>query len=153
MGSPLQPGRSPYRMRKGATPSVSARPGASGLTRNQERAEMKRQWRHKKAPHAQGFTLIEVLIAMLMFAIPALGLAKLQVGQIQAEAKAKRRTVALTFAQDTIEQVCDGQGCANSSQTQGAITYTLQCDTSNGPDGTQNISVTVSWADPTSQSV
>jgi len=114
---------------------------------------MKRQGRHQKVPHAQGFTLIEVLIAMLIFAIAALGLAKLQVGQIQAGAKAKRRTVALTFAQDTIEKVRDGQGCANSSQTQGSITYSLQCDTSNGPDGTQNISVTVSWADPNSQSV
>jgi type IV pilus assembly protein PilV len=108
---------------------------------------------YRKLHLTRGFTLIEVLIAMVMFAIAVLGLATLQVGQIQANAKAKRRTTALTLAQDTIEKVRDGQGCSNTSQTQGAITYALECSTSSGPDGVQDITVTVNWTDSTNQSV
>ena len=101
----------------------------------------------------RGFTLLEVLVAMVLFSVSFLGFAQLQVGNIQANAKAAQRTFATTFAQETIEQVRNGGACTNATSTQGTITYSLTCIATAGPNNTQNITVTVSWSAPTAQSV
>src|SRR4051812_22989152 len=101
----------------------------------------------------QGFTLLEVMVAMVIFSIASLGIACLQVGTIQANAFAKRRTIALNFAQDKVEKVRSGQACSGSQLTYGALNFSLACVTASGPNNTQNVTVTVSWSDPTLQSV
>ena len=102
----------------------------------------------------QGFTLLELLVSMMLFSVAFLGFASLQAGVIQANAKAARRSFAETFAQETVERIRNGAACANGSVTpQGAITYSLQCVTSAGPDNTQDVTVTVTWWAPTAQSV
>lgn len=108
-----------------------------------------RRWRSS----GRGFTLLEVLVAMVLFAVSFLGFAQLQVGNIQANAKAAQRTFATTVAQETIERIRNGGGCADATFTQGAITYSLACTATAGPNNTQNITVIVSWSAPLAQSV
>lgn len=108
-----------------------------------------RRWRSS----GRGFTLLEVLVSMVLFSVSFLGFAQLQVGNIQANAKAARRTFATTFAQETIERIRNGAACADNTSTQGALTYSLVCATSAGPNNTQDVTVTVTWSDPTTSSV
>ncbi len=100
----------------------------------------------------QGFTLLEALVAMVILSIGVLGLASLQVGMIKANAYAKRRTVATNVAQTQIERVRQGQACTSSQSGSGNI-YSVSCATASGPNSTQDVTVTVSWSDPTQQSV
>jgi len=97
--------------------------------------------------------MLEVLVAMVILSITALGITRLQVGTIQANAYAKRRTIALNFAQDKVEKVRSGQACSAAQITYGSLIFSLVCTTANGPNNTQNVTVTVSWSDPTTQSV
>lgn len=101
----------------------------------------------------RGFTLIELLVAMMLFSISFLGFAQLQVGNIRANLNAAQRTFATTFAQQTIERIRNGAACANASQSQGVVTYSLNCAATAGPNNTQNITVTVTWSGLTTHSV
>ncbi|MGE0823575.1 MAG: prepilin-type N-terminal cleavage/methylation domain-containing protein [Candidatus Binatia bacterium] len=98
---------------------------------------------------SQGFSLIEVLISLTVFAFVISGFANLLVGSLQANGYAKRMTTAATVAQDKLEEIRnDTAACTNSSVTQGEITYTVTCTTAAGPTaGTQEITVTVDWDD------
>lgn len=104
---------------------------------------------------AQGYSLVEVLVAMVLFSIAALGYAGLTVGSIKGVDQAKQRTLATTLAQDKIEEVRNGgvAACTPGSLSQGAVTYTLGCAQAGGPNGSTNITVTVTWTNLTSQSV
>ena len=62
---------------------------------------MKHQLKHNDA----GFTLIEVMIAMLVFTVGVLGLAQLQLAAIQGNANAEGMTEAVVFGSDQIEQM------------------------------------------------
>jgi type IV pilus assembly protein PilV len=101
----------------------------------------------------QGFSLIEVLVAMVLFSVAFLGFANLQVGTIKANGTAARRTFAATFAQQTVERVRNGGACQSTSSVQGSITYSATCTPAAGPNNTQNVTVTVTWSDPTTQTV
>ncbi|MGE0823623.1 MAG: type IV pilus modification protein PilV [Candidatus Binatia bacterium] len=98
----------------------------------------------------QGFSLLEVLVAMVVFSIAALGMASLQVGTIQANAQAKRRTQATNIAQTQIERLRQGQACNQDVVPSG---YALNCQSVAGPDNTNEVTVTVSWVDYSYQSV
>jgi type IV pilus modification protein PilV len=104
---------------------------------------------------AQGFTLIEVLVAMVIFSIASLGLAGLLTGTMRANMAAHHRSFATAFAQDKVEEIrAGGAGaCTGGTASQGSITFSLACGTSGGPNGSTNVTVTVTWANPSSQSV
>ena len=51
----------------------------------------------------KGFTLSEVLVAMVVFSVALLGLARMQVGAIQVNTIASRLTQGTTLAQDRVE--------------------------------------------------
>ena len=53
----------------------------------------------------KGFTLLELMIAMIVLAIGILGLIGLQVAAISGNSSANQMTTALTLAQDEIEQL------------------------------------------------
>src|SRR5690606_1602950 len=56
-------------------------------------------------PHAlRGFSLIEVLIAVIVLSVGLLALASLQINLIRSSADAKSQTVALGLAKETLEQ-------------------------------------------------
>jgi type IV pilus assembly protein PilV len=100
----------------------------------------------------QGFTLLEVLVAMVILSVGAMGLASLQIGMIKANAYAKRRTVATNVAQTQVERVRQGQACVPTQNSLNPY-YAVSCATVAGPNGTQDVTVTVSWSDPTQQYV
>ncbi|WP_041483898.1 type IV pilus modification protein PilV [Thioalkalivibrio paradoxus] len=107
----------------------------------------------------RGFTLIEVLIALLVFAFGLLGLAVLQLGTLQATHSSYQRTVASVFAIDIAERLW--LGVANGQvQTDWLADWQEQrsCGTDDGHvclpdlqvavdrDGDRH-RITVSWAE------
>lgn len=56
-----------------------------------------------RACKASGFTLIEVMIVIVIFSIAILGTMSLQTGAIQGNAKARKSTLAMEYAADTME--------------------------------------------------
>ncbi|MFC1813102.1 prepilin-type N-terminal cleavage/methylation domain-containing protein [Thermodesulfobacteriota bacterium] len=53
----------------------------------------------------KGFTLIEVMIALTIFAVGMLAVATMQISAISVNARAKRLTQRTTYAQDKIEEL------------------------------------------------
>ena len=53
----------------------------------------------------QGFTILEIMIAMAIFAIGILGVAQMQIQAINANAYSRLSTEAVTFAQGQVEQL------------------------------------------------
>jgi len=102
----------------------------------------------------RGFSLIEVLVAMVLFSVAFLGFANLQVGTIRANGTAARRTFAATFAQQAVEKIRNGGACTTIPPAiQGSITYSAACTMVAGPNNTQNVTITVTWSDPATQTV
>lgn len=59
----------------------------------------------KKSQKDQGFTLIEVLIAISIFAVGLLAVATMQISAINVNSKAGQMTTRMTLAQDRIEKL------------------------------------------------
>jgi len=85
--------------------------------------------RHTSISRTGGFSLIEVLVAVLVLAIGLLGLAGLQASGLRYSGDAVLRTQAVTLAQDIIERMrANPEGVKNSpaaSDTYYKITSTL----------------------------
>lgn len=109
-----------------------------------------------------GFTLVEVLIALVVFTIGLLGTAALTVSIIRTNAISKRQSQALVHVQDRLEQVRE-MGYSNAAAADGTEYLdpeTLTWDAANPyvafkretdvvPDtpaaGMTTVTVTVSW--------
>ena len=105
-----------------------------------------------------GFTLLEVMITVVIFAIGLLGLAGLQIVAIKGNSFGQQMSVASTLAQNQLEQL---RRTSYSSLSDGFDTYT---DQANGvtynrawdviPDASHpdwmRVEVTVNWTGPTS---
>ena len=61
--------------------------------------------RQRTCPDNHGFTLIEVLVAMVTFSIGSLGVAALLTTSMKANIMAHHRSFAVAFAQDKVEEV------------------------------------------------
>lgn len=61
--------------------------------------------KRKQNSNGNGFTLIEVLIAMVIFSIGILGVAKMQNSAIIGNAHARKITDAATLGQDIVERI------------------------------------------------
>jgi type IV pilus modification protein PilV len=61
----------------------------------------------KRLNSHQGFTLIEVMVAMAIFTIGILSIYALQITAVNGNASSIRRTQALTWATDRIEKLAD----------------------------------------------
>jgi prepilin-type N-terminal cleavage/methylation domain-containing protein len=102
-----------------------------------------------------GFTLLEVMIAMVILAFALLGLAGLQVVSVQGTSRASHITEATTLAQDQLEQLITmsfGSLADGQSNVAGAtgVAYDVQWDID--PDDLTgatraDVTVTVSWID------
>jgi type IV pilus assembly protein PilV len=76
----------------------------------------------EKLSNAIGFTLIEVLIAIVIISIASLGLASLSVSVIQENSTDKNVTMAISCAQDKMEEI-KKLGYLNVSTAAGTESY------------------------------
>ncbi|WP_282755914.1 type IV pilus modification protein PilV [Desulfuromonas thiophila] len=126
--------------------------------------------RAKPLSDASGFTLIEVLITLVIFAVGILGLALMQLSAIRGNSVANRVTEASNIASDQIEQIFNWNYNDNRLTESTNATYTLtnganqtadghQLDTSGNYDliwnvqenipaaGSKTVDITVIWFD------
>jgi type IV pilus assembly protein PilV len=81
-----------------------------------------------------GFTLIEVLVALVIFAVGLLGIAALHIESLNAGRTALNRTQAVELASDLADRIranrlaCSDTGCAY----EGAGALTASCETTAG---------------------
>ena len=115
----------------------------------------------RKVRSAEGFTLLEVMITVVILAVGLLGLAGLQIVAIKGNSFGQQMSVASTLAQNKLEQLrrisydslSDGSSDDNDHYTDAAngVTYDRQwaavTDVSH-PDWL-TLNVTVTWAGPT----
>lgn len=112
----------------------------------------------KVLKRSKGFSLVEVLIALLILAVSLLALAGLMVTTTRNSSFGGHMTEASTFAQDKLEQlrVSPWAGVATGNDTiQGStgITYTRNWTVTPNADGNQRwVSITLNWTDPTKNS-
>jgi type IV pilus assembly protein PilV len=105
----------------------------------------------------KGFTLLEVMIALVILAVGLLGLASLQIMAIKGNSYGQQLTVASTLAQNQLEQLRRSTGAlANGNDTvtdQNGITYTRQWNVAaNQPQsGMNTVVITISWIGPIGQ--
>ncbi len=119
---------------------------------NKRKARMKNQ---------KGFTLIEVMIAMVILAVGILGLAPLMVLSIYSNTYSQDLTQATAIAQDRIEQLKNAGSlgvCPYADTTNGIdgiYNRTIRADDATSdatvPAGIYRIKVTISWTDKKQQ--
>ena len=103
--------------------------------------------------HDRGFTLIEVLVAMSVFAIGILAIYAMQINAINGNTGARKRTEALSWAANQMEilKTAPFGTLANGQAARGAynLNWTVNdIDLDNdGANDAKVISVNVSWQD------
>jgi len=107
----------------------------------------------KKLRNAEGYTLIEVLIAMAILAVGLLAIATMQISSIRVNTAARKMTERATIAQDKVEELValsyTDAALNSGSHTDGSPPsgYTVSWTVSTGgtlPDNTKLIKVKVS---------
>jgi type IV pilus assembly protein PilV len=102
----------------------------------------------------KGFTLLEVMIALVILAVGLLGLASLQIMAIKSNSYGQQMTVASTMAQNQLEQLRRTTGTLTSGgdsvTDQNGIAYTrIWTVTPNSPQtGASTVVITISWTGP-----
>jgi len=118
---------------------------------------MKRLRLNNRLPDNQnGFTMIEILIAITIFAVGMLAVASMQVSGIHGNATANVLTGASAWAADTLESLLvrpydhidlDPAGNPHSGGTQGRYTITWNVTQDAVMPNTKTIAVNVSYTD------
>lgn len=84
--------------------TLTQKPGAGIKNKERENTMIKEQNKGRKTKE-KGFTLIEVMVAIVIFSFALLGLAALQLGAIKANSTAMGTTEALNVAQTKMEEL------------------------------------------------
>ncbi len=119
-----------------------------------------------------GFSIIEVLVAMTVFALIAAGVATGIVSSLYLAHGSRSREVAISLAQDSIDRARTAANLfsvvdSTSKPTVGGLQYTVQqvarwvptsgsanaCGAGGGPLAYKRVSMTVSWTSGSSQSI
>jgi len=111
-----------------------------------------------------GFTLVEILVAMVVFAIASLGLAVGVASVIRSNQRSYLASVATNLAQDKLEELkakspgnvtfCDSGCDVPELETNGVVfDRTWDSESSSPVTGVKRIDVTVEWSDHTSHKV
>jgi type IV pilus assembly protein PilV len=102
----------------------------------------------------EGFTLIEIMIALVIMSIGLTALAAVQISAIRGNAFSKRMTTAVSIADGKMEQIKNGSYASIISEsatqvTQSNMNFTRQVTvTNNSPlANTKTVNVTVSWSE------
>lgn len=99
----------------------------------------------KKAGNHDGFTIIEVVIAMAIFTIGILAVASLQVVTINGNSSARKITEAVTLAENRLETMLNlpYAGITDGQATEGAYTTSWSVAENVVADNTKFLTVTV----------
>jgi len=103
--------------------------------------------KNRQEKSSQGFTLIEVLIALCIFSIGILAVATMQISAINGNSSARRRTEAVTLAMDRMERIIsqDYAGIvAGGPETQNNYNITWMVMPQ---PGYKEVDLTVVWSD------
>jgi type IV pilus assembly protein PilV len=102
----------------------------------------------------EGFTLIEIMIALVVMSIGLTALAAVQISAIRGNAFSKRMTTAVSIADEKLEQIKSSPYANILSEspiqiTQSSMEFTRQVTvTDNSPlTNTKTINVTVNWSE------
>lgn len=103
-----------------------------------------------------GFSLIEVIVAMVVLSVATLSLANLQIIAIRINSSANKLTQGVTLAEDKIEEYMalpfndpnlndtgDFIPCNDPITPQG---YNVQCRVNTNVDGTKTVDINVAWS-------
>ena len=107
----------------------------------------------QKISNSEGFTLIEVLIAMTIFSVGILAVAVMQINSINGNASARKVTEASTVASNCLEQLMtlpytDSDLSTDShQQTIGRFTLDWVVTDNTAVDNTKTVNVIVGWND------
>jgi len=106
----------------------------------------------------KGFTLLEVLVALVLFVLALGSLPGVLVECIQSNEYARHVTTAANVGQDKIEAmrnvVYTTVSGGSDTTTEGTITYTRTWTVSSGPTAsTRKVAMVVTWTDKASRSV
>lgn len=111
----------------------------------------------KRSKNSRGFSLIEVLIALVILSIALLALAGLMVQTTKNTSFGNHMTEASTFAQDRLEglrallfnSMTGGTDVVTGSTGQ---TYSRNCVITKNSTNAET-TITISWSDPTNHSI
>jgi type IV pilus assembly protein PilV len=102
----------------------------------------------------EGFTLIEIMIAVAIISIGLLALAGLQVSLIRGNALSQRMTAAVSVAEQTVEQIkktpyANIQSVPSTQVQASGFNFTSQVTVMNDSPlaNTKTVNVTVTWSD------
>lgn len=98
-----------------------------------------------------GFTLIEVLIALGIFAIGILGISSMQIYSVQGNSNAWEFTESTHFASDNLESLMrldyDDPGLVNGTATQGKYTISWTITDNDPVPNVRKITMNVTWVE------
>ena len=109
-----------------------------------------------KINNEKGFGLIEILIAITIFAIGMLAVGKMQITAIKGNSFANDLTKATTLAQDRMEKLIglsysdtglDANATADHNDVDGRYNISWNITTDHPIDNTKTIRVNVGWTD------
>jgi type IV pilus assembly protein PilV len=102
----------------------------------------------------EGFTLVELMIALVVLSVGLTALAALQISAIKGNAFSKRMTTAVTIANAKLEQVkntsyANIQSESSTQVTAANMNFTRQVTVTNDSPApnTKTVNVTVTWKD------
>jgi type IV pilus assembly protein PilV len=103
----------------------------------------------------EGFTLIEIMIALVVMSIGLTALAAVQISAIRGNVFSKRMTTAVSIADGKMEQIKNGSYASITSEsaiqvTQSNMNFTRQVTVTNNIaplTNTKTVNVTVSWSE------
>ena len=104
---------------------------------------------HYRLNNESGFTLIEVLVAMAVFAIGILAITGMQVTSIQGNHSARLRTEAVSYASKHMDTlISEGYSAVtDGSTTEGSIDLEWKIFSDSPVSGAKNIVLEATWDD------
>ena len=113
----------------------------------------------KRSKKSKGFSLIEVLIALVILAVALLALAGLMVQSTSSNSWGSHLTEASTFAQDKLEELrmttwphltSDSDSRTGSTGTTYTRTWTIA---TNAAGNLRTVNISISWTDNTNHTI
>lgn len=99
----------------------------------------------RKRHDNRGFTLIEIIIGLFVFAVGVLAVVKMQTASIDANGAAKVRSQAVFLAETKMEELMrEAFGALESGGPEGEFPHSVRWEVTDG-DHIKEIEVTVTW--------